>query len=833
MGSEDSEDGRAAGPIRWLSELGRPDGDRFGGKAAKLGELIRLGVPVSPGFAIAVSEYGEHARRSGVRASLGSLLEEGDWVAAERGAEIQLSRTALDEAFATRVREAYRALGARSVAVRSSATVEDGDEASFAGQFRTLLDVEGEDRLLNAVRLCWISLWTRRALAYRHRRKMDPFSCAMGVIVQAMVPAEVSGVLFTVDPVGQRSDRMLLQAVPGWGEELVSGRAGGVVYRVDRESLRVLDIEGEGERLLPDDVGAVCRVGLRVEEHFGCPQDMEFGIRGGQVSFFQTRPITTLSPSLVDPLDLPTNPTWLERLLLPMTAEHFATAPKPLDNLVFNRMVSAAVAGLRAFGGEVLPGDAAAYEREIWRQAYRLPRHRLTWRVLLAGRRQLGLLGRDWLPWWREGPGQALKEMSQPVDVAALDDEALLRHAEAVLEKWETLLTERMYAAGPLRIRALLGFLVRLAVGGREGSRMQADLLGGLDTPTDRANLALWHLSREARSAPTLRSAVRSRAPERLDETPEGRAFQDRVRSFLGSYGHREGHSWYLSSPTWARDPEQVWGLLSSLVEADAPPVDPVEARARYRAARESALARLADVPLLRRLFLRVLETVRGLTAFREESHFDLTRPLLALQPVADEWGRRLRMLGLLDEDADVYFLTGDEVRAWLLGTPPVPGEVRSLVARRKATYRVVNTRWLGERAPAPRGGGRLQGRPASPGFAKGRARIVRGEEQFHLLREGEILVCPHTNPSWTPLFSLARAVVTEVGGPAAHAAIVAREYGIPCVMGVPGVAGLVRDGDELAVDGDEGLVYRVLREEAPSWGYLTDLIPEGSASPR
>ena len=796
--------------IRRLGEVGEADRGELGGKAAALGELISCGAPVPPGFVIGVSDYSAHAHRCGLGEALPLLIADRDWGAVERVARERLASFPLEGALSFSILEEYRILKAPSVAVRSSAIGEDGTAASFAGQYRTLLDVRGEEDLLPAVLSCWSSFWTVRALEYRHRRSLDHLSGGMGVVVQAMVPAEVSGVLFTVDPVDERSDRMLVQVVGGLGEALVSGKEMGVVYRVDRESLRAVDSDGVGPGLDPDEVEVVSRMAKKVEDHFGCPQDMEFGFLGKRLAVFQTRPITTLSPALAEKLDPVRKPTWTERMLLPLAAEHYTTAPKPLDNLVFTRLVGGAAEALIRSGGKVSAGDEKTFREEIWRQGYRLPRHRLTWRILLSGWQQLKVLREDRLAWWMAGPKRALREVSEHVDLVALSDQDLFLRAHDILETWAGFLGERMYVAGAYRTEFLLRFLVGLAVGRDTRDQVMAQLLRGLETPVTEANLALWRLSRTARENPAVRSAVGDLSPEGLENTPQGQAFLLAVDRFLTAYGHREGASWYLSAPTWGQDPLLVWRLLSSFIELDEPPTDSHQANSSFLAARGLVEGRFREVPWIRDRFFLLLDAMRTLTRFREQSHFDLTRPLRALQEVAGEWGRRLADRRILSDPDDVFYLTHQEVRNWLLGSAPPSAEVEKIVAVRKATYQRVNTKWQEERCPRAGDGSRLNGVATSPGLAQGPVRIIRGEDQFHRFRPGEVLVCSYTNPSWTPLFAGAAAVVTETGGPASHAAIVAREYGIPCVMAVAGVMGALKDGEEIAVDGDHGEIHRV-----------------------
>ena len=256
----------------------------------------------------------------------------------------------------------------------------------------------------------------------------------------------------------------------------------------------------------------------------------------------------------------------------------------------------------------------------------------------------------------------------------------------------------------------------------------------------------------------------------------------------------------------------QVWRLLRSIAEVDEPPAAFEQSGTDHRRARHLVERRLRLIPGLRPCFRGLLQALRNLTAFREQSHFDLTRVLAALQEIAAEWGRRLAKRGVLSTTDDVYYLTHDEVRDWLLGDAPEANDVHRLLAHRMATYQLANTRWQTDRYTEKTRGAALKGIPTSPGVVTGKARIIRGEHQFERLRPGEVLVCPYTTPAWTPLFTSAAAVVTETGGAASHAAIVAREYGIPAVMAVRGAVRALEDGVEILVDGDRGVV-RPIRE--------------------
>jgi pyruvate,water dikinase len=414
------------------------------------------------------------------------------------------------------------------------------------------------------------------------------------------------------------------------------------------------------------------------------------------------------------------------------------------------------------------------------------------------------------MAWWKRGPRNILRRIAALGDPKKMDEAALLAKAEEILRVWSPILRARFYASSAIQVEPLLRKLVTLAAGRRERDGVMADLMTGLPSPTLEINRELWRLSRLARNNETVLSAVRAEDPARLGRSEEGRAFLGEFRQFLGTYGHREGIGWYLSTFTWRSDPLQVYRLLAHLAALDTFPDAPDQAESRYRASRDRALRGLRFYPGLGRLFCRLVDGLRVLQVFREESHLDLCMPLDAVQQITRELGSRFAARGSLAGSRDIYYLTFDEIKAWSLGTWPPPDEIRNLVARRRATYRAANANWQRERLSGRSDGSTLKGIGVSPGVASAPVRVVSDQGQFHRLRPGEVLVCPHTTPAWTPLFASLSAVVTETGGTVSHAAIVAREYGIPAVMAVPGATRTLATGEEVLVDGNRGTVTRL-----------------------
>ena len=313
-----------------FAELRRGDVDIAGGKGANLGELIAAGIPVPAGFVVTTHAYRAFIDDCGIATDLRDALDVdlGDRAAvdaaAARASALIVDATQ-EPACAAALCESYEALGGGLVAVRSSATAEDTEEASFAGQQSTFLNVQGHEALLRAVRGCWASLFEARAIAYRGRCGIAHADVTIAVPVQQMVQSERSGVAFTVDPVTGDAGQVVIEAVRGLGEALVSGEVTPDMYTVDKESLTVVDrthveqareyvyggLEGDEpnvwrelnavQRRRPklDDaeIAALAEIVRRVENHYGAPQDIEWAEAGGEFYIVQSRPITTLAHS--------------------------------------------------------------------------------------------------------------------------------------------------------------------------------------------------------------------------------------------------------------------------------------------------------------------------------------------------------------------------------------------------------------------------------------------------------------------------------------------------------------------------------------------------------
>ncbi len=866
-----------------LDRFGPADVAIAGGKGAGLGDLIAAGMPVPLGFVITTDAYREVVSANGIQ---GAILATHETARVEDPASLEAAAATIaglfesaviSPALAADIESAYAALGLpgapAAVAVRSSATAEDLEDASFAGQQETFLNVVGMAALGEAIRRCWASLWSGPAIAYRRREGIDPAEVALAVVVQVLVPADSAGVLFTADPVSGRRDHIVIDATWGLGEALVGGQvipdhlvvdaATGTWVReqvADKQVMTVRDEQGVSLVPVPQDlrrepvlsteqVSTLVEIARAIQAHTGRPSDVEWVSHEGRILVTQARAITSLPPDLM-------GMEWSRQMLI----ERY---PDPITPLTWSAVSSTFFASLattmRSLGGE-LPTDVPMI-RLIHGRAY------VNVTAFQQGMQSLPL--RPPVAAADEGEGGAEGEMGAEVDAvgsargagaaarprpnpamatAALGlvrlvlgthrdwERRLPDYVERITTgastRWEErstadLLAARHTAAGALipmldnHARAivaadltlqLLGGITRRWLGDEDQSFVLALLSGLTGNLTVETNRALWQLAQ-------------------LD--PSSAEFEAGLGDFLGRYGHRSPR-YEFSHPTWREDPSQVRELIA-LVAAGSP--DPAIGETKRRADRELATAQArARLPLAKRMvFDRVLSLAQTYFRLRENQQFYLVLGVPAMRAILLELGRRFADQGWLLAASDVFLLENIEVDALAArladaehSEPPALANANATAtatahAHAQAdTLRVVEKRRaeldLHRRSPAPVhlggnpapvtvGDGGMKGIAASRGTATGRARLVRGPEDFAAVRPGDILVAPATSPAWTPLFGVVAGLVTEFGGLLSHAGVVAREYGLPAVLGVPDAMALIKDGDELTIDGGTGQV--------------------------
>jgi rifampicin phosphotransferase len=671
------------------------------------------------------------------------------------------------------------ALGDGPLAVRSSATAEDLPGASYAGQYESYLDV-APGALEEAVRACWDSAAAMRVATYQQSRT-EPggtVKAGMAVIVQRLVRPDAAGVAFTANPVTGDRQEVVVSAVRGVGERLVSGQALGDewVVRVgsatpNRLSERAINAE---------QAVAVAELARRVECVFAGPQDVEWALEGDRLYLLQARPMTSLAED-VDWVP-PSAGYWMRNFRI---GEWLHEPMTPLfQTWLLELLECGNLRAERQMAGAAIPFPHASINGWYYTGLPRLGPSVIL-KSLVQGRlRLLGFVR------------NVLIEVSSRPEVA---DRAVLRE---VYEEW--------------RDRFLPGYrqLAEASERRLEGATRH-ELPPLIDELGERAGQYLAYLAVVGGSAWKMEGCLAKFFREHLPRTVAD-GVQVLLRGLPGTAPEVPAHAVQSLDWFWPTAGEMGWSREPSAG---------MEAHRRLASERERAealcRAALARHPDALARFETLLPVCQRYVAIREEQTRDLTLVWPLLRRSALRLGEILRAEGSIAQAEDVFFLTREEVD---FGAPG-----QAVVARRRDEWerqrRLVAPLTIGS-APkrlraAVRGAidaartttevpeGAIVGDPASPGRASGRVRIVRGPADFDRFQSGEVLVAEATAPAWTPLFARAAAVVTDGGTLAAHASLVAREYGIPAVVGTDTATVRLRDGETVVVDGSAGLVMR------------------------
>ncbi len=842
-----------------------------GGKGAHLGELARIaGVRVPTGFCVTTDVLrGIMAEAPSIDDLLDRLsqLSADDQESIGRlSAEV---RSAIEAAtmppdVAAAITGAVDRLGERAAyAVRSSATAEDLPTASFAGQQDTFLNIVGTTAILEHVSRCWASLFTERAVTYRLRSGIGHWQVQMAVLVQRMVFPDVAGILFTADPVTGNRKVASVEASFGLGEALVSGLVNADSYKVrDGEVLsrsvgskqlavraspdggteeQAIEPARQKQQALTDaQVVRLAQLGRLIEAHFGCPQDIEWCLADDDFQIVQSRPITTLFP-------IPEAGDRENHVYVSVGHAQMMTDPmKPLG-LSFWQMTTPrpmAEAGGRLFvdvtRGLGSPASRAAL-LDILGKGDPLVRDALQ-TVLDRGEFIPSLPdgGTVWAPPGGDAPTPIETDPAIVTDliernqasVAALRRDIQTTSGAALLDFILDDLHElRRLLFDPESSQVFMSAMeatwwLNEHLEEWLGEKNAADTLTQSvpNNVTSEMGLALLDVADAIRPHPEVVAFLKLTDDDGfLDELPElagGGEARDAIQSFLDSYGMRCVGEIDITRPRWSERPSTLLPLILGNLEN----FDPGAGKRRFeqgleeaRAKEHDVLERLRGLPDGERQAVEVYEKihrVRTFIGYREYPKYGMvSRYFVYKQALLEEAGHFVRA-GVLREQEDIFYLTFQELHD-VVRTNEVDDE---LIRRRKdafASYgaltppRVLTSEGEGIRGSYRRDdvpAGALVGLPVSAGTVEGRARVVLDLADADL-EPGDILVTAYTDPSWTPLFVAVAGLVTEVGGLMTHGAVIAREYGLPAVVGVEHATRLIKDGERIRVDGTDGYV--------------------------
>jgi phosphohistidine swiveling domain-containing protein len=769
-------------------------------------------------------------------------------------------------AVASAIAHAYASLPGvnPAVAVRSSATAEDLPEASFAGQQDTFLNVKGTEAVLEAARNCWSSLWTARAIGYRMRQGINPETVQLAIVVQLLVAAEVAGILFTSDPMTGDPDDALITSAWGLGESIVSGLVTPDTYAVAKSTGKVIRREiadkqvmttridgGTREQPVSDDLrraptlddamaAELVRYGVQIEALYGRPMDIEWVLSDGALAIVQARPITTraekplewkrpdpkgvyMRGSVVDLMPEPLSPLFAS---LGMRALMDQMTP------MARRMTSS---------DPVLPDD---YYTTLNAYAYvntNIPARSWWWmltRVIPAYPRLLRSVVKIWrddlLPEY-----QAYIEQEQGRSPAELElGELWCEAQEAVHAAMDYVVALLFATMGASAGSELLLTNVYNRMVKRNGDPPAAVLLMGWDNIPVRSekslyDLAMWCRDRQGLAEFLLQTPARELAGC-LDADPvpfgvdraDWAEFQHRFRQHLERFGYIV-FQLDFAEPLPLEDPAPMLKTLKLFLQEEG-----VNPHARQRASEEKrvqtageALGRLRGFK--RWAFKTALGWGQSLAEVREDALAEIGLGYPLIRERLHELGRRFTEAGVIRGADDIYFLEKVDIDACVaeLEAGAVPDDLSARVDSRLAFIKKaaqvtppptvpprkrvmgVKTEVFSAVSEDAQIGNTLRGVPTSPGKVTAPACVLLGPEDFDEMQPGDVLVASTTTPAWTPLFPMASAVVTDIGGPLSHGSIVAREYGIPAVMGTGIATKRIRSGETITVDGSAGTV--------------------------
>ncbi len=841
-----------------LEEVSEATLPLVGAKAVHLGRLKRWGYIETDAFVVTTKAYDGFVRSCEIDESIANLLgtvDALDLLELERvSREIYhlFEMTALPLEISSTIQEQYAKLRSDQVAIRSSATLEDLADASFAGQLDSYLNVRGADEVERHIRLCWASLWTPRAILYRGRHDIDDTYVSIAVIIQEMLLPEVSGIMFTADPVTGRGDHLVIDASYGLGEAIVSGAVTPDSFMVHKPSLSIRrrSIGTKELMFIPDQDGGtsasptpadwrsksslsqeqitqLASLGCEIEKRYVVPQDIEWALVGNKIYFLQTRPVTTLTrPIRIRPFV--TIHLSLKSLLLDFLLDYFPVPPSQFDRSILLSLIDRTFQLSEIFGltppvsSELLKVESDG----SMRLHATLPRFRWTTpfkmvRGLLAAWKSLFVDPGIWVEsQWPRVSGHLQSLVGR--NVRELTDNHLLDIiAESIrLRDKEIFDARQPYILGGWIAMGTLPVVLRL-LAGKEASQLHFALMSRLDHPTAQMNRQLRLLARTARSSKDVQDILLGSPPDealsQLRELDEGRHFVSEFDKFLGQFGNRTGT--LMPAPTestWYDRPSTPLQLIVSMLRSSDSTSDATEdklelqyvgavTRVRHLASR-FPLNLLGIPPFIERL----TRHAQAMVIERDWIIFAYEQVTYPVRMSFREASRRLTERGALSQESDGSFLSISELSELLLNATSIKMDSLQIGLRQRKMSKVRNQLQWGKtnarRALSYEKVG-LKGIGASPGVANGTARVILSDRQFSRLSPQELIVCRATNPSWTPLFAIACAVVSDTGGPLSHAAIVAREYGIPAVLGTKIATMTIIDGEEYTVDGTRGEV--------------------------
>lgn len=837
--------------IRWFQEIDKTKSMLAGGKGANLGELSRIeGVRVPAGFCITTEAYKkiteDHREFDALLDDLTRLKPDDRETISEISAKIRMiiENIPIPAAIAAEIAACLTKFDDDDAfAVRSSATAEDLPTASFAGQQDTYLNITGKEAILKHISKCWASLFTDRAVIYRMQNGFDHGQVYLSVVVQQMVFPQASGILFTADPLTSNRKLLSIDAGFGLGETLVAGLVSADCYKVMEEKIVDKRIAAKKKPALTEpQILELARIGRQIEAYFGYPQDIEWCLADDTFYLVQSRPITTLYP-------IPEANDSDNHVYVSVGHQQMMTDPiKPLGLSFFLLTTRAPMrtAGGRLFvdvthqlaspASRTMVIDALGKSDPLIKDALiaiveRGDFIRSSPEGKSPGVRQIPALGPQ-IP-IENDPAivSGLIKRSQE-SIAALKQNIRTKSGPALFDfilednqQSKQLLFDGQNMA-VIRAAMDASFWINEKIEAWLGEKNVADTLSQSvpDNITSQMGLALLDVADVIRPYPDvidfLQQTKDDNFLEELVQFHGGREVRDAIYTYLDKFGMRCSGEIDLTRTRWSEKPSTLVPLILSNIRNFEPGAGLRKFEQRRQEAlkkEQELLDRLSRLPEGEEKAMetkRMINLIRNFAGYREYPKYGIVNRYFVYRQALLKEADQLVQANVIKEKEDVYYLFFEEFRE-AVRTHTLDYQ---LIGKRKNEYRsyekltpprvitsdgeIISGAYRREDLPAEA----IAGLAVSSGVIEGRARVILNMEEA-ILEEGDILVTTFTDPSWTPLFVSIKGLVTEVGGLMTHGAVIAREYGLPAVVGVENATRLIRDGQRIRVNGTDGYV--------------------------
>lgn len=880
--------------ILFFDEIDKNDITLVGGKGSNLGEMTKAGFQVPFGFCVTTKAYKDFLQYNKLLDFISEMIKD---VSLENISQVgekireKISKSEIPEEVAQEILSAVHKTGSNNYyAVRSSATAEDLAFASFAGQQDTYLNINGNDSMngdnlvLLSVRDCWTSLFTDRAILYRIQNKIEHENVYMSAVVQKMVFPEVAGIMFTADPISGHRGTISIDASYGLGEALVSGLVSPDIYKIRKISLQIdskiigdkklailpidgggtkrVDITGEKSKrqvLKDSQIKKLAHLGIKIEKHYGCPQDIEWCLEKDKLYIVQSRAITSLFPL---PAPLPQD----DALHAYVSFNHFQVMTDPISPLGIDilRIILPFDKGARgeseykfltcaagriyidlsellqykkirkelpAFFKNVDALLAEALIELIKRPDFetRIKRNKHTGVALLKYMRPIVMNGIKNVTYKK--PEGSIEFMNSYVESRVNEAAGAIGNAKQGVDKLEAIykassfykdlqnLIPRM-APGIISFKTLESLEQKLLGTNKYVNTIAKGLEGNITTEM---GLLVGDLADIIRKSPDLVSEFEneeySTLVSRISKLEGNDEFKNKFKTFMDKYDMRAAGEIDMAKERWIENPRPLAKSILATIRTSEEGIHRKEYKNTIKKAEEAAEEFIKEVEakhgkIKGKIVRRLIRVLRNVLPTREHPKYLIMKIILIFKKAFLDEAKILVKKEHLIEEKDIFYVNFWELYAAIKNNE----SLINIVEKRKEEYnhfrklsapRVLTNEGEEIKASYKRENlpdGALQGIPVSSGVIEGIARVITDPEKASL-NKGEILVAPFTDPGWTPLFINAAGLVMEIGGLLTHGTVVAREYGIPAVVGISGVTKKIKTGQRIRVDGNAGFV--------------------------